>query len=194
MAQQSKRSAILQVACKLVRERGASQLTLDAVAKEAGVSKGGLLYHFPTKEALVQAALDDFLNRFDSSTEEEASRNTKLNNQWAQAYLIQTFEINKEDLEMSFGILAAASSNPVLLEPMRQRYVEWQSRMAAECKDPVEATVARLAADGLFYCELFGFAPLEDGLRKDVLSYLLDMVKNRDVRSEGSPSNGAVQV
>ncbi|MBB6672948.1 TetR/AcrR family transcriptional regulator [Cohnella nanjingensis] len=180
MPHHSKRSAILQVACRLVRERGASRLTLDAVAKEAGVSKGGLLYHFPTKEALIQAALDDFLNRFDSSTEEEAARNAKLDNRWAQAYLRQTFEISKEDLEMSFGILAAASSNPDLLEPMRQRYIDWQSRMTAECRDPVEATVARLAADGLFYCELFGFAPMDEKLRSEVLSCLLTMVRKKE--------------
>lgn len=56
MNRNSKRTTILQVACRLVRKLGASHLTLDAVAKEAGVSKGGLLYHFPTKEALIQAA------------------------------------------------------------------------------------------------------------------------------------------
>ncbi|MEK8130319.1 TetR/AcrR family transcriptional regulator [Paenibacillus filicis] len=175
-----KRNEILKVACKLVSEKGASKLTLDAVAKEAGVSKGGLLYHFPTKEALIQATLDDFLNRFDSNTEEEASRNTKLNNGWAEAYLIETFEIGKEDLQMSASILAAAANSPDLLDPMRERYIMWQSRMMAECKDPVEATVARLAADGLFFCELFGFAPLDEPFRSDVLSYLQTMVKKRE--------------
>ncbi len=127
------------------------QLTLDAVAKEAGVSKGGLLYHFPSKELLIQAILSDFLDRFDSDTTEEAVRNTNLNNGWAQAYLIKTFEISKDDLEMSSGVLAAAANNPELLEPMRQRYITWQNRMAAECSNPVQATVARLAGDGLFF-------------------------------------------
>lgn len=180
MNQNSKRNAILKVACRLVRRHGAANLTLDAVAKEAGVSKGGLLYHFPTKEALIQAALDDFLDRFDSETDAEASSNPTLDNRWAQAYLIKTFDIDKDDLEMSFGILAAASNQPAMLDPMRERYVLWQSRMTAECKDPVEATVARLAADGLFFCELFGFAPLEPNLRSDVLAYLMTMVKNRE--------------
>ncbi|PAD77030.1 TetR/AcrR family transcriptional regulator [Paenibacillus campinasensis] len=172
MNRNSRRDAILKVACRLVRTMGASHLTLDAVAREAGISKGGLLYHYPTKDALIQAALNDFLDRFDSETDAEASSGEAPMG-WAQAYLIQTFEISKEDLEMSFGILAAAASNPDLLEPMRQRYLKWQSRMTTECSDQVEATVARLAADGLFFCELFGFAPLEDQLRADVLSNLL---------------------
>jgi len=182
MNQNSKRAAILKVACRLVKDLGASNLTIEAVAKEAGVSKGGLLYHFPTKEALIQATLDDFLDRFDSATDTEASSNPAIDNHWAQAYLISTFDIDKDDLEMSFGILAAASNQPAMLDPMRERYVLWQSRMTAECKDPVEATVARLAADGLFYCELFGFAPLQEQLRSDVLAYLMNMIKNRDDR------------
>lgn len=52
--------------------------------------------------------------------------------------------------------------------------------MTEECKDPVEATVARLAADGLFFCELFGFAPLDDQLRSEVLAYLLTKVESRE--------------
>lgn len=60
MNRNSRRDAILKVACRLVRTMGASHLTLDAVAREAGISKGGLLYHYPTKDALIQAALNDF--------------------------------------------------------------------------------------------------------------------------------------
>ncbi|GAB6930616.1 TetR/AcrR family transcriptional regulator [Paenibacillus sp. JCM 10914] len=179
MNRNSKRDAILKVTCQLVREMGASHLTLDAVAREAGVSKGGLLYHFPTKESLIQAALEDFLDRFDSDTVAETTSSTTLHNGWAQAYLKKTFEISKDDLEMSFGILAAASSNPDLLEPMRQRYLAWHSRMIAECEDPIEATIARLAADGIFFCELFGFAPLDNQLRADTLSYLLNKVERK---------------
>lgn len=180
MNQNSKRAAILKVVCRLVREIGASNLTLELVAREAGVSKGGLLYHFPNKESLIQAALDDFLDRFDSATDMAIAQNPALDNHYAQAYLASTFDIDKEDLEMSFGILAAASNQPAMLDPMRERYLLWQSRMTAECKNPVEATVARLAADGLFYCELFGFAPLDEQLRTDVLAYLMNMIRNRE--------------
>ena len=42
---------------------GAVHLTLDAVAERAGVSKGGLLYHFPSKESLLQAMVDRNMRR-----------------------------------------------------------------------------------------------------------------------------------
>lgn len=54
----SSRDRILDASERLVAQTGASHLTLDAVAQSAGVSKGGLLYHFPTKEALLEGMVE----------------------------------------------------------------------------------------------------------------------------------------
>lgn len=54
MNSNSKRSSILLAASIVVKNNGVEKLTLEAVAKEAGVSKGGLLHHFPNKEALIK--------------------------------------------------------------------------------------------------------------------------------------------
>src|SRR5215217_5222112 len=51
------RTRILDAAEAIVRERGVSGLTLEAAARQAGVSKGGLLYHFASKEALITGLL-----------------------------------------------------------------------------------------------------------------------------------------
>ena len=42
---------------QIVLDDGERAATLDAVAAAAGVSKGGLLYHFPHRQALVDATL-----------------------------------------------------------------------------------------------------------------------------------------
>src|SRR5687768_15624169 len=47
------RERILEAAERVVGDVGAARMTLEGVAQAAGVSKGGLLYHFPTKEALL---------------------------------------------------------------------------------------------------------------------------------------------
>src|SRR2546426_760598 len=46
---------LLDAAEAVVVRQGISNLTLDAVAAEAGMSKGGLLHHFRTKDRLVEA-------------------------------------------------------------------------------------------------------------------------------------------
>ena len=40
---------MIQAAYRVVELRGATSLTIDAVAAESGLSKGGVLYHFPNK-------------------------------------------------------------------------------------------------------------------------------------------------
>lgn len=46
---------ILTAARAVLNRRGAKGLTIDAVAAEAGLSKGGVLHHFASKDALVAA-------------------------------------------------------------------------------------------------------------------------------------------
>jgi AcrR family transcriptional regulator len=66
MARPSSKEIILEAAEAIVLESGAVHMTLDAVAERSGVSKGGLMYNFPTKEALLEAMINrmrDRLNR-----------------------------------------------------------------------------------------------------------------------------------
>src|SRR5215469_14243714 len=63
---QPARERLLDAAERLVLETGAGHLTLAAVAKFAGVSKGGLLYHFPSKDSLLEAMLARYLHDIDA--------------------------------------------------------------------------------------------------------------------------------
>lgn len=49
------RDCILDATEEVLCTRGVAGLTLDAVARATGVSKGGLLYHFRSKDALSSA-------------------------------------------------------------------------------------------------------------------------------------------
>jgi len=68
------RDRILEAADQLVAAQGASNLTLDAVAQAAGLSKGGLLYHFPSKDALLMGMLDRHCEQMDQRCAEVAHR------------------------------------------------------------------------------------------------------------------------
>ena len=63
MSAPSTRDTILDAAQRIAAERGAGRITLDEVARESGLSKGGLLYHFASKEALLQAMLERLIAR-----------------------------------------------------------------------------------------------------------------------------------
>jgi AcrR family transcriptional regulator len=55
------RTALLRAAGRVFTKHGYHQATLEAVAAEAGVSKGALYHYFPSKEQLFLALLEDRL-------------------------------------------------------------------------------------------------------------------------------------
>lgn len=55
MTSKQVREEIMSKAIALVAESNIGELSFDRLAKMTGVSKGGILYHFPTKEALLVA-------------------------------------------------------------------------------------------------------------------------------------------
>ncbi|HEX7394670.1 MAG TPA: helix-turn-helix domain-containing protein, partial [Anaerolineaceae bacterium] len=67
----STKKNILKAANKVILDKGADALTLEAVALEAGISKGGLLYHFPSKKQLIQGMIESMIARVDSTLQEE---------------------------------------------------------------------------------------------------------------------------
>ena len=52
------RQQLLEVAARLASEKGMTAVTLDAVSGASGISKGGLLHHFPSKNMLLEALFD----------------------------------------------------------------------------------------------------------------------------------------
>src|ERR1700681_1725476 len=52
------RTRILKAAANLIRKRGYARFRTAEVAKEAGLSRGAQLHHFPTKDSLVVATLE----------------------------------------------------------------------------------------------------------------------------------------
>jgi AcrR family transcriptional regulator len=162
---------LLNAAGAVVRRDGAQALTLDAVAAEAGVSKGGLLYHFGTKRELIEALVDRWLAEFQEDIDAAGPG-------FVRGYVLASDPDGKHADEL--GMLAAFAADPSVLGKARERYAIWQDRVEREGSDPVDATVARLAADGLWLAELLGMAPPRGQLREQVLSRLLELAGQGD--------------
>ncbi len=165
------RTRLLDAASAVVRRDGAQALTLDAVAAEAGVSKGGLLYHFASKRDLLDAMLTGWLEEF--ASEIDAASGDGFARGYVRASDMSGWAAAERATE--FGLLAAMVAEPEALDAVRARHAEWQARLVEEAGDPVRATVARLAADGLWLADLLGLAPPEGELRDRVLARLLEL-------------------
>jgi AcrR family transcriptional regulator len=159
---------LLDAAGAVVMREGAQALTLDAVAEEAEVSKGGLLYHFKSKRDLVEGMVERWLAEFQREMDEKDP-------EFIRGYIKASAPEGNE-----LGMLAALVADPSLLVAVRKQYGIWQDRVEREGRDPVDATVARLAADGLWLAELLGMGPPTGELRERVLQRLLDLAEPMD--------------
>jgi AcrR family transcriptional regulator len=174
----STREAILRGADRVVVEGGVSGLTLEAVAREAGVSKGGLLYHFPNKGALISGMIGRLVEGFTAALGRELVREKgSASGRWSRSYARASFAEDRWYLEVSGGLLAAVAEDPALLDPLRKGFEDGQRWAERDGIDPALATIVRLAAEGLFFAELLGFAPPQGRLRERVLEALLQLTR-----------------
>jgi AcrR family transcriptional regulator len=165
----SPRAELLQAARRLMKNQPIAYLTLEAVAKEAGMSKGGLSHYFPSKEALLNALVNDMLEQFDQLL----SHSTEPD--WIRAYIQSSFDQPTSDVD-ALTMLNAVVINPDLLEPVQQRYIQWQAQLEQAGMPSAYATLVRLALDGLMLADLFGLAPPNQKARQELKALLLELV------------------
>jgi AcrR family transcriptional regulator len=79
---------ILAAAARVVLRNSVRRLTLEAVAREAQLSKGGVFYHFATKEALIQAMLARLLQS--CARELEGPQQDAAPGRWTRVYVRRT--------------------------------------------------------------------------------------------------------
>jgi AcrR family transcriptional regulator len=180
------RQAILVAANRIVLDQGVEHLTLEAAAREAGISKGGLLHHFPSKEALIAGMIQTYLERFtEDLTASAEKKNAGLAGSWTRAYLEVTFGDNQRTPRMNAGLLAALATDPARLAPVQERFADWLALLDEDGVDPVVATIVRLVADGLWLVELFGLVPPDDDMKGKVMHQLNALIDSH--RTDQSP-------
>ncbi len=168
------RTGILDAANKIVLNKGVSALTLESAAREAGVSKGGLLYHFPNKNSLIKGMVEHLISAFESALEREL---LKSEGDWLAAYIRASFQDTPEHDKISGALFAAVANEPDLLKPLQERFVEWQQKSEELAPTPEIGTIIRLALDGLLISDLLEFAPLSPAARKKMLDALIELAK-----------------
>ena len=171
------RDRILQAATEVIKHEGVSSLTLDKVAARAGVSKGGFLYHFGSKDALIIGLLNQLMGTLDSELNVLAEDFDDSHGAFALAYLDYVREPNKTATDTAVSILAAAAVDDDLLDSTRATFSRWQDRLRhGDGLDEVEALLARVVGDGLWLIDLFDLAPPTVEERRKVLDLVSNLI------------------
>jgi AcrR family transcriptional regulator len=177
----NKRSLILDSAAQIVEQSGAAHLTIDAVAAVAGVSKGGVLYHFPSKQALLEGMLERLMEQMTERTNVQRERHSEYGNAALIARIIEEHDQQPAERAMSRAILAAAAENPELLAPARVVVQDAFDEAAAGSRSSEMGWVLQLATEGLRFLEMLNLLPLSAGERRRIHSHLLELAKAHSV-------------
>ncbi len=149
------RKRLLEAAGILSRKIGASGMSLDAVAATAGVSKGGLLYHFPSKHALLRALVEDHVGAFGEEMAHRApgwsSASGAAAIEAARAYVAVVRDLLRHTEGAASGIFAALTEDPLFMAPLLDLRCEVRA-LFARC--PPEAMLVFHACEGLIHDRL----------------------------------------
>ena len=155
------RQQLLEVAARLSLEKGPASVTLDAVSQAAGVSKGGLLHHFPNKLSLLDGLFADLTDKLDRALAERMRDDPEPKGRFTRAYVSVFFQPEgMEDAEKWKVLTIALISEPHL----RERWRQWMERHLAEnvgTDSTLDAMLVRYTVDGLWLADLLG-APVMD--------------------------------
>ena len=169
------RERLLDAAERVVVESGATHLTLDAVAKSAGVSKGGLLYHFPNKEALLEGMLSRHFEDVDAEVAKRLARRTR---KATRADLLRErvrvlLELHPERPAVGAAMIAASADSPGHMAPCRAQYRKLLDEFAKLPGGFDRAALVLLAVQGLLLAELLHLSPYTPGERSRLVKALL---------------------
>ncbi|MGN9840653.1 TetR/AcrR family transcriptional regulator [Nonomuraea sp. H19] len=177
MPRPSSKDRLLDAAAEVLLSEGAESLTLEAVARRAGVSKGGLFYHFPTKQALVAAMVERLTTAFDLALAQAGDRPGDYLRAYVEATIPERHTTATVPADrVTVALLAGVLVDPAGLEPLRERYAAWQARLADDGVDPAAATAVRLAVDGWWVARLLGLGAPGPELHERTRRYLMEAI------------------
>ncbi len=185
------RDLLLNAALQVVTRDGFGAMTLDAVAKAAGASKGGLIHYFPSKDALVAGMLDYYGEHLERELDRRAADDPLMTGRrvrammhiafpWLEATTDSTPDSHpaqSDAIRMFLAMITAAGVNRDLLAPLRDRARGMMDRMLQQDPDADWQLLTWLAVDGLMLWQYLGLLPPTDPLQEQLIRRLYALTK-----------------
>ena len=132
-------------------------VTIDSVASEAGMSKAGVVHHFPTKEALMLGLIDRVMDLWEASWRHSRSLKDPVERLRTYVNFSLVADFDGGDL----ALLADVKLRDVLASRWRDRMQPWFGVDAPG--DPAQKAsfqAARLIADGAWTNQALGLVTM----------------------------------
>lgn len=162
--------SILDAGEAVVARDGVTGLTLDAVAREAGISKAAVIYDYKSKQAVIEAIVERAF-RADGERHEQAEAALPEGDSVAIRGRIQVAaEPPSDDFKpVALNLSAALTLDPLLRKRMQDSQAATIRRIVAESAIPRGALLAYLALEGLKFLEFLDFHHFDPDERAKII-------------------------
>lgn len=166
------KSEILTAAIEVIRRSGAQNFTIDAVAEESGFSKGGVLYNFPTKDALITGMVGFLGGQFETDVLAARAANLGSKSPTLSGMIDVTETWLETRRDVAQAILATTVDRPELTEPFLKVKRRFKAAIAEETDEFGKAMAIWASLEGLHFSVAHCVSVLDDHERAEVLSEL----------------------
>jgi AcrR family transcriptional regulator len=180
------RDRILDAAESVILESGGRNFTLDAVAARAGISKGGLVYSFATKDGLVRAALEREIARFQEAVGRRLDSKPVKPFELVLAHIEEALDEDDAATRKAAFLVTALVHAPDMMEPARRYYRALLDPLLAESGEAHEVRNALLAVEGIFLLRGLGFVEVSTEEHRSVLRHARDTVAGALTKHRGA--------
>jgi AcrR family transcriptional regulator len=186
------RDRMLDAAEVVVVRQGIANLTIEAVAAEAGLSKGGLLHHFPNKDRLIEAMVTRAAENQRAYYLDACARAPEGPGRMARGVLANCLSDTQSWTDQlrrsSAAVFAALAHKPALIEPMRAVYSELYRRLEDDGLPAGAGEAIAAASDGLWLNWVLGLVPVDQARITRVRRALDTLLVSTAAAAPPSPS------
>ena len=169
---EEKKQLILKHAHQVILEDGFEALTLDAVVKHAGISKGGLLYHFSHRDDLIRAlglyAVEVFYEELRRYVEDDDGIG-----KWCRGYINASFADLEKNKNLYVGLMSHAALGQPDSDEIDAIWRRMNEKMEQDGLDITLVDLIRLVIDGLYHRVLAAEEELSQERLKSVYERLM---------------------
>lgn len=168
------RDRLIEAFQAILVDDGERAATLEAVAARAGVSKGGLLYHFASRNDLVAAMLDRMRTLAAADVQsmrespEGAARQFLRNSVWAGSEV---------DLAIVAVTRLAQGGDEAAGQALQELKASWYDLLLADLGEPSVTNAVLHMGDGLYYNVSIGWLPADHEESRVILEQLLEVLE-----------------
>lgn len=155
------RRAVLDQAAQIAARSGLAEVTIQAVAQAAGVTKGGVFHHFANKQVLLDAMFADQIERLDAAIDRHLAGD-EGHGRFTRAYVATLTTSEQFGIGSPFDAIGVTMISDAGLSAAWDAWLTARLARHADTDDDPMLEIVRFAADGAWLAHIGAERPRRD--------------------------------